>query len=448
MRRFRAAIGRAALGALAFSTGLAGTAGSGGSGVFPASARAAEAPAVERLTWEQCLAEASRSNAELLSARESLAAAEARTRGARSGYFPEVSGSLGYARGATSPSANARAIPADSYTATLNASQSLFAGFRTQAQVAQASADEAIARAALETARAKVSYDLKAAFEGLAYARSAQALAREIARRREDNLRLVELRFQSGRENKGSELLSRAYLAQARLDELTATHSIRVASQELARVLGRDEPDPDTELDVAGEAPTRDPGEKPDFRKLAAATPSHLQAVARTDSAEAGLTAARSAFFPSLDLTGQLGRVGTTFFPERDRWSVGVAITLPLFNGGRDYYGARAASEALLAAAHNQAAIDRDLLARLSQAYATFVEAVERVKVDEAFYEAARTRARIAREKYNNGLLSFEDWDIIENDLISRERNRLQSRRDRVVNEAAWEQALGRGVVP
>jgi hypothetical protein len=47
-----------------------------------------------------------------------------------------------------------------------------------------------------------------------------------------------------------------------------------------------------------------------------------------------------------------------------------------------------------------------------------FVEAVEKTKVDNSFWEAASTRARIARQKYNNGLLTFEDWDVIENDLI------------------------------
>ena len=34
--------------------------------------------------------------------------------------------------------------------------------------------------------------------------------------------------------------------------------------------------------------------------------------------------------------------------------------------------------------------------------------------MDREFVEAAAVRAEIARSKYHNGLLSFEDWDIIE----------------------------------
>jgi outer membrane protein TolC len=68
--------------------------------------------------------------------------------------------------------------------------------------------------------------------------------------------------------------------------------------------------------------------------------------------------------------------------------------------------------------------------------------------VDEDFLKAANARAEIARSKYSNGLMSFEDWDIIENDLINRQKAVLQSRRDRVTAEAAWEQVLGNGAIP
>jgi outer membrane protein TolC len=88
------------------------------------------------------------------------------------------------------------------------------------------------------------------------------------------------------------------------------------------------------------------------------------------------------------------------------------------------------------------------LLVRLKQAWAGYVESEEKLKVDQAFLEAAVLRAEIARSRYNNGLMSFEDWDRIENDLIQRQKTVLQSQRDRVTAEAAWEQAQGKGVIP
>jgi outer membrane protein len=57
-------------------------------------------------------------------------------------------------------------------------------------------------------------------------------------------------------------------------------------------------------------------------------------------------------------------------------------------------------------------------------------------------------RSELGRAKYKNGLLNFEDWNAIESDLINRQKAKLQSQRDRVVAEAAWEQATGKGVIP
>jgi outer membrane protein TolC len=91
---------------------------------------------------------------------------------------------------------------------------------------------------------------------------------------------------------------------------------------------------------------------------------------------------------------------------------------------------------------------ERELQAALAQAHAGFIAAVAKLAVDEEFAAAAQLRAEIARSKYNNGLLSFENWDIIENDLIARQRALLASRRDRVIAEAAWQQAIGQSDLP
>ena len=86
-------------------------------------------------------------------------------------------------------------------------------------------------------------------------------------------------------------------------------------------------------------------------------------------------------------------------------------------------------------------------MARLRQAHVNLVESSERLKVDESFQEAVTLRAEIARSKYNNGLTTFDDWDLIESDLINRQRAVLSSQGNRVIAEAAWEQAQGRGAL-
>ncbi len=415
-----------ALGAAAAAAGAVGVAAAG-----------------ETITWEAALAEAARAHPDLRAAAEKLRAAAFRERSAFGNFLPALTGSATYtdtdAERATTTST------APQYSTALTATQNLFAGFRDQAAVAQAAANREAAAIDLQIAKARVSAALKSAFAALAFAEDNLRLAREIIRRREENLKLVELRYESGRENKGSYLLSRAALAQARFDLAQAEQERELARQQLARALGRTEA---SEFEIAGALPSRDPPEKVDFPALVRATPEYRRALAEERAAHEGIGVARAALLPSLDLTGTLARQGEGWAPEERVNSLRLNLSIPLYSGGRDYYGMRSAAASFAAAQANREGVEHRLLAQLKDAYYRYVQAVEKLRVDEEFLAAARVRAEIARRRYDNGLISFEDWDIIENDLVARQKQVLSSRRARLEAEAAWEQVLGTGAIP
>jgi len=394
------------------------------------------------LTWETCVQEATANNPELRAARASLEASAFSAEGAYSGYLPQLSAGAAY----TDTSGTVIATTSESaYITSLSLSQNLFAGFQDRAKVAQGAANRDVAAASLAAAKAKLSQDLKTAYIGLRYAQDNVILTENIVRRSEENFRLVELRFESGNENKGSYLLTKASLAQARYDNLQARQNLVSAQAQLDRVLGRGDTGG---LEVRGDIPLSEPGTAPDFRQVAREVPDYQQAAAQQKSAAAGVTLARSGLYPSLNLSGSVGRTGDNWAPEDSRRTVGLNLNIPIYSGGKDYYATKSAVSNLEAAASNTDSAEYQLVVRLKQTYASYVESVEKLKVDQAFLDAAKTRATIARTKYNNGLMTFEDWDIIESDLIQREKSFLQSQRDRVVAEAAWEQAQGKGVIP
>lgn len=395
------------------------------------------------LSWEVCVQETAANNPELRAARASLEAAGYTAEGAYSGYLPQLSAGAGYTD--TSGSTASTTTSDTTYSTSVSLSQNLFAGFQDRAKIAQGAANREVAAASLAAAKAKLSQDLKSAFVGLRYAQDNVILTENIAHRREENLRLVELRFESGNENKGSYLLTKASLAQARYENLQAQQDLTSAQAQLDRVLGRGETGG---LEVRGDIPLSEPGKAPDFRELARQVPDYQQAASQQKSAEAGVTLARSGLYPSLNLSGSVGRTGDNWYPDGTHRSVGLNLNVPLYSGGKDYYATKSAVSSLEAAASNTDSAEHQLVVRLKQTYASYVESVEKLKVDQAFLDAAMTRADIARTKYNNGLMTFENWDIIENDLIQRQKSFLQSQRDRVVAEAAWEQAQGKGVIP
>jgi outer membrane protein TolC len=405
-------------------------------------ALAAAQLAGEPLTWEESVRQAVAVNPDLRVARDNLRAAEMDARGAGSGFLPKLTGSVSK-YDSTSPTSTITTTP--DYSAALTASQNLFAGSRDQATVVQARANRVVAEANLRSARARLSFDLKSAFATLRSADDTLVLSADILRRREQNLRLVELLYESGRENKGSLYLTQATLSQARFESLQAEQALRVAQAQFARALGRDDPQA---IRLLGNVPITTPPTEVDFLLVAQGTPDLQRATAQVAAAKAGVSIATSTFWPSLDLSGTASRQGNDWFPGDQRNSVTLSLTVPIFSGGKDYYGARSAGARESAAEATREGLVRVLRAQLEQSYASFVQAVAKLSVDEDFLKAATARAEIARSKYRNGLMSFEDWDLIENDLINRQKAVLQSRRDRVTAEAAWEQALGNGAIP
>ena len=335
----------------------------------------------------------------------------------------------------------------------VSATENIFNGFKDDAKVQTAKINLELAQINLRATKAKLSADLRAAYASLVYAQNLKLLGEKIFALRSSNLRQVELRYQGGRENKGSVLLSVAYLEQAKFEQLQTQQNLEVAQEQLAQLL--DLPvhnqltvisrDPDFESGSTWTS--RDELELSQLQKLAADTPEVLTAFATEKSSKASLQAARSGFWPSLDLSASSVNTGSSWYPGSNQWSVGATLTYNFSAGGKDYFGTQAARETLQSSLYSRASALRQSLVKLQKAFAAVKQSSQKLIVDRAFDEAAILRSKIGREKYNNGILSFDEWDLIENDSITRQKTYLQSLRDQVLSEAAWEQAQGKGAI-
>lgn len=388
------------------------------------------------LTWDQYVQLAQEQNPALQAAKAQEVQALARRRGAYQNWWPQISAGAGYQK-------NKAKIK--NYQLSLNASYPLFQGGATMAAIKQASANFEQAALNYQLQAANLSYALKAAVANWRYGQNYLSLAQDIEKRRQRNLDLINLRFKSGRENKGSYLLSQAYLEQAKYEVLTARDGQRKAQTTLAQVVGKGE---DERLTVAGELPAVELPAEIDLAQLTAQHPAYRQAQLSFAVADAGVTSARSTFFPTISLTGSLGRNGDKWVPKNEDWTIGANLTWPLFRGGADYYQVKAAVAERHHAKWEQKSTWQSLYETLQNAYQTFKQARQKVKVFQAFVDAGLVRANIARTKYNNGMMTFDEWDKIESDLITNQKNLLQSQRDLSLAAAAWEKALGTGVIP
>ena len=117
------------------------------------------------------------------------------------------------------------------------------------------------------------------------------------------------------------------------------------------------------------------------------------------------------------------------------------------FRGGGDYYQVKAAVEERHRAKWEQKSTRQAIWEALQGAAQNFTQAQQKVKVFQAFVDAGLVRANIARTKYNNGMMTFDEWDKIESDLITNQKSLLQSQRDLALAMASWEKAVGTGII-
>jgi outer membrane protein len=396
----------------------------------------------EVLTWDNCVSETAISNLELKAARENVNVFKYRKKSLWSEYLPSASAGFDAGRGNSNTSTTS---DESSYSGSLAVSQNIFSGFKSLGKTREASANLELQEASYRSVRAKVSNDLQTAYSQLLYAQDNVRLTQEIIKRRQDNLSLVELRFEGGMENKGSYLLAKASLEDAQYEHSQALHLLETSKQFLATVLGKRSLAADTE--VSGSMPLNEPEKNVDIEAIASMTPEYQVAKSRVSAYKAGLTIARSAFYPSIDLTGSTSRQGNTWPINNNSWSAMLSLSIPLFNGGRDYYSTYSSASLVSAYSFTQENTDLQLILNLRRTYNSFQDSLVRVNVYKSYVEAATLRAKIARGKYNNGLLSFENWDIIENDLISKQKTSIQTIRDRSIAEANWLMAQGKGVI-
>ncbi|MBI2070945.1 MAG: TolC family protein [Elusimicrobia bacterium] len=399
------------------------------------------APAAgEPLSWDACLAEAAAGNPDLEAARAALAKARIDRQAALSPFLPQLSGGADTSENRTL----GLGVSSREYGWSLSARQNLFSGFRDYAGRSRTSAALDSAQAGYEDAAARVTLELRRAFTALLYAQEQTVLTLEIAARRRENARLVELRYEAGREHRGSYLRSNASWKQAEFEVAQAKRALRVAQRELLSVLGRG---PFEVVAATGSLwAVEAPQGNPDFMELVRRTPVYRIAEAQVRSAQAGVTAADGRFYPDLDASVSLSRSGEQWPPEQPRrLSAGLSLSFPFFPGGGNFFGAassraeRRRAQADFLSAQYSSALD------LENAFAFYQDAAERTAVQEQFLEAARVRAQIARSQYTSGLISFQEWDLIENDLIASQKSWLSALRDAANAQAAWDRVQGKG---
>lgn len=404
------------------------------------------------MTWQECVDEAIVNSPSLASARAKLDQARANSWLATAGALPQVSvsadgsrqgteyapGTVNYVGGVPVPAINSTG---DSYSYGATASQLVFDFFKTLQDMESAGETERAAEMDYIMASATVRYNLMQAYAGLMKAQQLISITDAILTLRKQQVLEIRQMYLAGQENKGSLMSLEADLKEAEFEKDQAVRDLDLAKLTFAGALGRDKSG-DIALKADFTAPT-DPRQEPDFEKLFKTNPGLLMLIAQKNAAANAAGSAISAFFPSVYVNGSANRSANTFPPQNTNWSVGVGVSLPLLDGGRLIAQSDAAQGSLRQAEADLKNGELNTMIQLKNAWNGYKDSAGSLDSQKSALDANVMRAKIADMQYKTGIITFDDWTIIQDGLVSAQKSYLSAEANLLTSEAAWIQAKG-----
>ena len=399
------------------------------------------------IVWKACVEEAKANHPDLVSAAEKVKQYKAAKEITRSAYVPQITGNASEvtSKGATYGSGDVQVgddnRSSTSYDYSITGQQLLFDGFKTSYDLSSAERNIIASKYNYDVASSNVRLKLRTAYVNLLTAQDLLKISKEIEARRRQNLELVKLRYEGGREHRGSLMTSEADLAQAVFDVNQAQRSIFLTQRQLTKELGRNKFVP---MAAEGDLEVKEADSvMPDFEKMCVTNPLLEQLVAQKEAAKYGVKSAKAMFFPKIYASGTLGNTNIDAFPDKNEWSAGTSLTFPFFDGGNTIATVSKAKATLGQAEADERSGRDGVIYTLSSTWTALQDAIENVGVARKSLEAAQERARIAEAEYSIGLLIYDNWIIIENNLVTAKRTFLSNERAALIAEANWIQAKG-----
>ncbi len=395
-----------------------------------------KAAAEEALTWHDCLKEAAANHPDLIAAQENIKQSQASKKITASALFPQVNSNLGASTAKTTAGGTS-----DTYSYGLTGTQLLFDASKTGDKVKAAQENIKAAEENFRFTSSAVRFRLRSAFIDLLKAQELLSITNEIYKIRRENLELITLRYLSGLEHKGALLTAEANLAAAKYDISRAKRSVEVAQRELAKEMGRRQLTP---IEVKGDFEVKDAAkEKPDLEALAQNNSSLQQIIAQKNAAEFSLKSTYANFYPVASAQAGASKTGSDLPPEKDQWNLGLSVTMPVFEGGLRSAQVSQARASLNQLAANEKSTKDAIALTLEQKWAGLQDALDNLGVQGKSLLASEERSKVAEAQYSTGFISFDNWTIIEDNLVRAKKDFLDAQVNTLLAEAGWVQAKG-----
>jgi len=395
-------------------------------------------------TLSGALAKAYANNSTLNSSRAGVRVVDEGVAIAKSGYRPVLRGVADYGVTWREGTASGRSITAGSFGIQL--SQTLFDGFRTLNNVRAAEARVRAQNEALRNDEQNTLLDAAAAYMDVIRDRQIAALTERNLAFLGEQVRAANSRLEVG-EGTRTDVAQAEASRQAAIAQASAARAqVLVSSAQYRQLIGTDP----GKLEAGKPLAKLLPRSIEESMNIAAAEhPAILASQQLVDAAGYQVKSNEGALLPQVSADAGVSR-GYTSFPTggADNWStagsVGLSLTVPIYQGGLASANVRQSKEAL-----GQARIDTDVnrdrvRQAVAAAWSAYTAAQQSVVANRELVSAAQLALSGVTEERNVGQRTTLDVLNAQNDVISAQINLISAERDVVVASYAILNAIGR----
>ncbi len=419
-----------------------------GVALFGAGTAAAQKP---RLTLEEAITRANRVQPGVISAGGSVRNAQARQRSASGAFLPNLtlSGSRGdnFSQGSIiDPGTGQLTTSAtQSVGATLSTNVDLFAGFRRTGEKRAANANRDAAEASFQNAQFQQQLTTTNTYFDVLAAEQLMRVREASVRRAEEQLKVAVAKLQAGRGIRPDSLRSLVTLGNAQLQLVNAQTALATAEANLGRLVGEDGP-----VGAADDSSLYRLIQTVDTTALRAEALANAPAVksaeASAASARAGITIAKAAYYPTLNLSGSASYNGSSRndYKLLQSRSLSFGVNWPIFNRFQREQSIVSSQVSSEVADANAAEARRQVLASLIAAVAALEAARLRIGISQTSVQAGQEDLRVQQERYRLGAATIVDVLTSQEALNQAEVDAVTARFDYVRARAQIAALIGR----
>lgn len=295
------------------------------------------------------------------------------------------------------------------------------------------------ARALLDAARSTRNATLQTVYlsavtgyYGWVSAEGALKAANEGERAAKSSLDAATIREQVGTATRADRLQAQTAYAQAQLTRVQAEGALRTARGTLANAMGLAANTPLQLAEAPVVTPSVDYTEQLDplVKSSIDARPDLAAAAANLRAAESDIDAARAAGRPTLSATASQSHTDTGV-TTRDSTSVGLSLSIPIFQGFAPTYRIRGAEAQLEASRAELERLRNQATLEVYQAHSELTTQTQSVFTAQALVAAAEESESVARGRYEAGVGTILD-------LINAQSSAADARRQLVLARSNW----------